>query len=660
LPRTEPQPNRPCPPPDALRAALLGRAPSDLLEFVSAHVPVCPTCAAAVEEAHTIEVARAVVPLAALREAPLPPRPTDDELADLSSRLAGLVLPPVPSHTLPDQLGPYRVKEQLGVGGMGVVYRAEDTALGRDVAIKVLRPGADRDPLYIERFAREARALAAVRHDHVVTVFQVGEAATGDGRSVPFLAMELLRGRTLQDWLRTNPPPPAAGVARIGRQAAGGLAAAHARGLLHRDVKPANIWLEAPDGWTEASPDALPAVARVKLIDFGLARTAGDGRADGRAGTPGYMPPEQARGGALDARSDLFALGCVLYELSTGTRAFPADGSFPEPPPIPAAVARAAPRLAALIQRLVAVDPADRPTSAGEVERELAEAETARTPAARSGWSRAIRRRVIAVGVTACVVAAAVVLWPGPSPEPEPALPTAVQAPLPRLSFPEGPPDDEWCRKAAQRLPKEQFKLVTAKLVETNQGFTAKGASGWIEPELVIRYTLKSNAVRDIRAVRGLPEMKFFGVMGVPPDGGNLTDLSPLAGLPVRYLTLHDQTRLRDLSPLKGCPLFHLDVRRTAVDSLADVPGELLEELAITGSKISDLSAVARMPRLRRLECNDCPIVSLEPLAGTGLRALLADVRTTRDLSILKRIPHLEKINDVDAAEFYRTFVSSE
>jgi hypothetical protein len=659
LPRTEPLPARPCPPPDAVRAALLGRAPSDLLDFLSTHVPACPACAAAVEDAHA-----APRLLAALREAPLDPPPTADELSDLSARLAGLVLPPDLAAELPEQIGPYRVKERLGSGGMGVVYRAEDTALGRDVALKVLRHGADRDPRYLDRFAREARALAAVRHDHVVTVFQVGEAAASDGRSVPYLTMELLRGRTLQDWLRGNPPPPPALVARIGRQAAGGLAAAHARGLLHRDVKPANIWLEAPDGWADDSAGPLPAVARVKLIDFGLARAAGDGgRTDGRAGTPGYMPPEQVRGDALDARSDLFALGCVLYELCTGTRAFPADGTFPRPER--AAPPRVPPRLAALIERLVAPDPADRPASAAEVERELAgaEAESADTPAVprrHTGLRRAARSSVVAAATVAAVVA----LWPTPDPVPGPAAALAPDpvplAPPPRLPFPDGPPDDEWCRTVARRPPKEQYKLVAAKLAEVNPGFTAKEASGWIEPELVIRFTLRSNAVRDIRPVRGLPEMKFFGVMGVPPDGGNLTDLAPLTGLPLKYLTLHDQARLRDLSPLKGMPLVHLDVRRSAVDSLADVPGEWLEELAVTGSKVSDLSAVARMPRLRKLECDGCPIGSLEPLAATGITSLLADVRTSRELSVLKRMRHLERVNDVSLAEFYRTFVPSE
>lgn len=664
MPRTELPPGRPCPPPDTLRAALLGRAPSDLLDFLSAHVPGCPNCSAAVETGDAPPRL-----LAALREFPLAPPPSADELADLSSRLAGLVLPPEVAPGLPELIGPYRVREQLGAGGMGVVYRAEDAALGRDVAVKVLRHGADRDPRYLERFAREARALAAVRHDHVVTVFQVGEAAAGDCRPVPFLAMELLRGRTLQDWLKGNPPPPAAVVARIGRQAAGGLAAAHARGLLHGDVKPANIWLEAPDGWTEASADPLPAVARVKLIDFGLARTAGDGgRTDGRAGTPGYMPPEQAYGEALDARSDLFALGCVLYELSTGTRAFPVEGPFPDPPRVAGVATHVPPRLATLIERLVALEPAERPASAAEVERELAAAEAEATDApavsprraglrVAAGWSAA-------VAAVAGAVAAAVVLWPRPAPGPDvlavEAPPPVPEAPLPRPPFPDGPPDEEWCRKVAHRPPKEQYKLVAAKLAEVNPGFTAKEASGWIEPELVIRFTLRSNAVRDVRPVRGLSEMKFFGVMGVPPAGGNLTDLSPLAGLPLKYLTLHDQTHLKNLSPLKGCPLVHLDVRRTAVDSLADVPGEWLEELAITGSRVSDLSAIARFPRLRRIECNGCPLASLEPLAGTGVKALLADVRTARDLDVLKRMPHLEKVNEVSAAEFLRTFVPSE
>ncbi|MCE9565008.1 MAG: protein kinase [Planctomycetes bacterium] len=656
MPRIESPSLRACPAPETVRAALLGHAPPDLLDFLSMHVPDCPTCAAVVEES------QAAPPLlAALREAPLDAPPSAAELNDLASRLSGVTRPLPPLDELPEQVGPYRVKEQLGMGGMGVVYRAEDPALGRDIAIKMLRPGVDREPRYLEQFTREARSLAAVHHDHVVTVFQVGETTTDEGRTVPFLAMELLRGQTLQDWLRKNPSPPIEQVIRIGRHAAGGLAAAHARGLLHRDVKPANLWLEAPDDWAETSDKNLPAVARVKLIDFGLARAAGEGRPEGAAGTLGYMPPEQARGDALDARSDLFALGCVLYELCTGTRAFTAAGSFSQPLRVAEVAPYVPARLAKLVERLVSLDPADRPASAVVVERELAlaEAEAASGSASLSRRVGLRRTALWSVGLVAIGGAAVVCikLWPSPLPDPGPVTPEPVQQVAePRQPFPAGPPDEEWCRTAAHRPPKEQFKLVAAKLVELNPGLTSQEVSGWIEPELVIRFTMKSNVVHDIRPVRGLPEMKFFGVMGVPTKGGALTDLSPLTGLPLKILTLHDQSQLRELSPVRECPLVHLDIRRTAVDSLADVPTEWLEELAISGSKVRDLSAIPRMSRLKRLECKDCQIESLEPLAETGLQALLADIRTRRDLSVLKRMPRLEKVNDLSLAEFYRSF----
>src|SRR5262245_43613742 len=210
--------------------------------------------------------------------------------------------PPVavlPSATIPDmpeRLGPYKLLKQLGHGGMGVVFLAEDTQLGRRAAVKVMRPEmAAYDPRAYERFLREARAAAAVRHDHVVTVYQVGEQ-----NGVPYLAMELLRGITLSAYLGQRLTPTIAAAARLGREVAEGLAAAHARGLVHRDIKPGNIWLEAPNG-------------RVKLLDFGLARPAGPDvpgpdRLTGSGlvvGTPGYMSPEQARGEPLDERTDL-------------------------------------------------------------------------------------------------------------------------------------------------------------------------------------------------------------------------------------------------------------------------------------------------------------------------------------------------------------------
>ena len=153
------------------------------------------------------------------------------------------------------RLGPYRVLKVLGAGGMGIVFHAEDPQLQRPVALKVMKPALARDERHRERFLREARAAAALEHDHIVTIHQVGE-----DHGVPFLAMQLLRGETLEDRLQraedASPPMPVPEVLRIGREIAEGLAVAHEQGLIHRDIKPANIWLENGAG-------------RVKILDFG-------------------------------------------------------------------------------------------------------------------------------------------------------------------------------------------------------------------------------------------------------------------------------------------------------------------------------------------------------------------------------------------------------
>ncbi len=202
------------------------------------------------------------------------------------------------------RLGPYRVLKVLGKGGMGVVFLAEDPHLRRPVALKAMRPAAAASDRAGERFLREAQSTAAVKNDRVITIYQVGE-----DRGVPFLAMELLEGQTLADRLAAGERPPLAEVLRIGREIAAGLDAAHERGLIHRDIKPSNVWLEAPPG-------------RVKLLDFGLARAVRDEahltQEGAIVGTPAYMAPEQARGEAVDARTDLFGFGCVLYRLCTG------------------------------------------------------------------------------------------------------------------------------------------------------------------------------------------------------------------------------------------------------------------------------------------------------------------------------------------------------
>ncbi len=217
------------------------------------------------------------------------------------------------------KLGPYEILEEIGRGGMGVVFRAHDPKLQRIVAVKALAPELARLPSARQRFLREARAAAAISHPHVVTIFAVEgteEASLGTERTtLPFLVMECIVGQTLQDKIKRVGALKVEEIVRISRQVAEGLTAAHKRGLIHRDIKPANILLEN-------------GVERVKITDFGLARTTSDGGITHTGeilGTPQCMSPEQARGEIVDQRSDLFSLGCVMYTMCTGVSPFRAD-----------------------------------------------------------------------------------------------------------------------------------------------------------------------------------------------------------------------------------------------------------------------------------------------------------------------------------------------
>jgi eukaryotic-like serine/threonine-protein kinase len=260
--------------------------------------------------------------------------------------------------------GRYRLHERLGRGGFGEVWRAEDTALGRDVAVKTLL-FARRDESGLKRFEREARALARLNHPNVVAVFDTGvDGDTG------YLVMQLLSGPSLGALLGQRGPLPVDLAVEYARQAAAGLSAAHHAGLVHRDVSPANLILDS--------------AGTVKLADFGVARLDDSSMPLTVSGTvfatPGYVSPEQAAGRPADARSDLYALGCVLYTLIAGEPPFTAEHPIgvvqqhltSPPPHIGARHAAVSAALDDLLTALLAKDPADRPASADGVAARLA------------------------------------------------------------------------------------------------------------------------------------------------------------------------------------------------------------------------------------------------------------------------------------------------
>jgi eukaryotic-like serine/threonine-protein kinase len=269
-----------------------------------------------------------------------------------------------------DVVGSYRIIGKIGEGGMGAVYVAEHTLIGRQAAIKVLQREMSHRQDLVTRFFNEARAATAVKHPGIVEIYDFGYHTDGSA----YIVMEFLEGETLSARLRRTGPLPAARAAALGRQVAGALGAAHAKGIVHRDLKPDNIFIVRDPDITDGE--------RTKILDFGIAKlAAGDqpGISKTRSGvvlgTPTYMSPEQSKGaGNVDARADLYALGCILFEVVCGRPPFVAEGGgevmaqhIYAAVPAPSSIAPVTPELEQFLLRALAKDPAHRFQSAEEM-----------------------------------------------------------------------------------------------------------------------------------------------------------------------------------------------------------------------------------------------------------------------------------------------------
>ena len=439
-----------CPEPGRWGDLLDSRLPEPVADSLCSHLEGCPGCQSTLErltagEPTWVEAARVLEqrPRPALRQAMEQLKAEGDAGLNTPGPSTLATLPFLRPSALPEhlgKLGSYEVLSVIGRGGMGVVLKAFDPALRRLTAIKVLAPQWASHAEARQRFQRESRASAQIRHENVVAIYDVDEA---DG--LPYLVMEYVPGESLQQRLDRDGPLAVEEILRIGAQAAAGLAAAHERDLVHRDVKPANILLDEE--------------GNVRLTDFGLARAVDDStltQSGVIAGTPQYMAPEQARGERLDHRTDLFSLGSVMYAMCTARAPFRAPSTVAvlrrvcdEQPRDVRDLNRGIPDwLAEIIDTLHEKKPRDRFQSAEEVDRLLTRhlrylrspdtvekpGPLSRAPAPRIVWAAAL--------LVPSVVVLALLTWGAVSvlgPKRDTSLTSEPKNQTPQVQAPQGP-----------------------------------------------------------------------------------------------------------------------------------------------------------------------------------------------------------------------------
>ncbi|MDQ2913090.1 MAG: protein kinase [Chloroflexota bacterium] len=410
------------------------------------------------------------------------------------------------------RLGPYEILSPIGAGGMGEVYRARDTRLGRDVAVKVLPEALSSDPLRLRRFEQEARSTSALNHPNIVTIHDVGQEG-----AVSYIAMELVEGRSLREALASCPLPPKKAI-DIASQVSSGLAKAHASGIVHRDLKPENVMVTSE--------------GLVKILDFGLAKLSLSSPSNLQSqiatetrqtepgvvlGTVGYMSPEQAAGRSLDFRSDQFSFGAILYEMLTGRRAFQRATAVEtltailneEPPPLAALSPSVPVPLSTIVKRCLAKDPEERYASTRDLARDLADLRdrpSEKAVAAPPPASRGLGFRLWPVAISALAIAAIaswLLLRARPSPGPRGGERSIAILPFQNLG---GRSEDEYFSDGmTESLITDLAKVKGLLVIARNSVFPYKKKSVDVRKvgeDLHVRYVLEGSVQRSGDSVR--------------------------------------------------------------------------------------------------------------------------------------------------------------
>jgi serine/threonine protein kinase/Leucine-rich repeat (LRR) protein len=682
--------NMSCPDDTVLARLVLGQLPDAEAEALAEHLEACGRCVATVEaqriddtlvaaartsagagdESESAAVQALIDRLSgmfsAVADAPAAQSadvPDGMETADLSTDVSAILSPPQEPGEL-GRLGAYRVLKVLGAGGMGVVFQAEDPTLKRLVALKTLQPGIAANATARERFLREARAVAAIDDERIVPIHHVGE-----DRGIPFFAMPLLRGQTLEDRLRSSEREtasrtlPVDEAVRIAYEAARGLASAHARGLVHRDVKPGNIFLkdEGAGVWT------------VKLLDFGLARAIDEEMSLTQpgivAGTPAYIAPEQLAGDVPDERCDLFGLGCVLYRMITGRLPSSAtdrlaSGVVSRAPVSPAELNPAVPQeLADLTLELVAQDPTHRPPSALVVAERLTEIAQGLSSVSIAPAKKRRKGLVTWVAVAAAILVVATLTvimlvrtehgeFVIESADPDVAVMIREAG---GITLHDRKTDRTYMLAVGKHdLPTGEYEIdvrePAAKLEFSTRRFTIKrGDQARVTVSLRplklapfdvwLQEVAARPAEKQVQTVADkLRELNpgFDGNVGPRFEDGKVVE--------VQLFTDH----LTDLSPLRAfADLEMLTCRGSASEKgrLADIaPLKSLKNLVyldFSANRVRDLGPVRGLTRLRELSCWANPVEDLRPLRDLPLESLQLDHTfvTDADLWPLRHLP---------------------